>query len=278
MSDQLRLDSSKLRRVGMLLVLVGCIYVVATQIEISWLPFVAPLLFFVIQTGLAFAEKNSLDFLFCNFGLSACIGCVIFFSPIISIPVIARIGAVILVFGISFLLVDVFQFYKNRKAGWWAFFVGLTICFTGIPFLKLELSVMSLALWISLGVGGGMALWGLAKRLLGLIIAGSLVSSMGFGVYAAWNQMVSSNGLTETGIMLVWFGLGWGSITILTRLRMTRTLGWPLIPAGILGVVGWGLYSGGDPNNALSFIGNTGSLGVLIFGLYFLLMRRGIRR
>jgi hypothetical protein len=43
-------------------------------------------------------------------------------------------------------------------------------------------------------------------------------------------------------------------------------------------MVGWGLYIGGNPGNALSFIGNTGSIGLIVFGIYLLLMRRGFHQ
>ena len=41
-------------------------------------------------------------------------------------------------------------------------------------------------------------------------------------------------------------------------------------------MVGWGLYIGGDSDNALGFISNTGGIALMIFGLYLLLMRKGI--
>jgi hypothetical protein len=77
--------------------------------------------------------------------------------------------------------------------------------------------------------------------------------------------------------MLVWFALGWGLITIASRILTSRFIWWPLIPGGLLAVVGWGLYIGGDPGNALSFIGNTGSIGLIIFGIYLLLLRRSFK-
>jgi hypothetical protein len=46
----------------------------------------------------------------------------------------------------------------------------------------------------------------------------------------------------------------------------------------VLAMVGWGLYIGGNPGSALSFIGNTGSLGLIIVGAYLLLLRRSIRK
>lgn len=278
MKDQFHPNQLALFRVGLLLVLVGLGYVISTYLKNAWLPYIVYLLFLVIQSVIAIAKKNSLDFIFCIFGLSTCLGSFSILSSNFTDSVFSKTGVAVLALGFAFLLIDIFYFYKSKKAGRWAFFIGLTTCFSSIPLLIDEINILSFVLWTGLGAGGGMVLWGLVKRLPGLIIAGCLLSSMSFGVYAAWNQVVSPNGLTETGIMLVWFGLGWGSISILSRLRLARYLGWPLIPAGILGVAGWGLYSGGDPNSALNFIGNTGSLGVLIFGLYFLLMKRGIGR
>ena len=85
------------------------------------------------------------------------------------------------------------------------------------------------------------------------------------------------NTLAQTGIMLVCIGLGWLLITVFSRVITAQFVWWPLIPGGILAVVGWGLYIGGNPNNALSFIGNTGSIALILFGIYLILLRRGIR-
>ena len=45
-----------------------------------------------------------------------------------------------------------------------------------------------------------------------------------------------------------------------------------------MAVVGWGLYIGGNPDNASTFISNTGSVALIIIGLYLLLIRRGIQQ
>ena len=50
--------------------------------------------------------------------------------------------------------------------------------------------------------------------------------------------------------MLVWFSLGWILITVFLRLLMKKFIWWPLIPGGILAMVGSGLYIGGNPENA----------------------------
>jgi hypothetical protein len=129
-----------------------------------------------------------------------------------------------------------------------------------------------------LGIALPLIAWGLGAKLVGLIIPGSLLVGAGPGIYMAWGVNSEPNGLVQTGVMLVWFAFGWLLITVLSRVIVSRFAWWPLIPGGILAVVGCGLYIGGDPDNALGFIGNTGSIGLMIFGLYLLLMRKGIHR
>jgi hypothetical protein len=130
-----------------------------------------------------------------------------------------------------------------------------------------------------LGAGGGVVFLGVGvyKKLFGLIIPGCLLITIGPGIATAWGKMHNVSALAQTGAMLVWFALGWAFITLISRLVYQKLYWWPLIPGGILAVVGWGLYIGGNPGNAMSFIGNTGSIVMIIFGIYLLLMRRGIR-
>ena len=98
---------------------------------------------------------------------------------------------------------------------------------------------------------------------------------IGPGVYVPWSNTYIESGLAQTGIMLVSFALGFGLIVLFSRVSIRKFIWWPLIPGGVLFMVGWGLYIGGNPNNALSFIGNTGSIGLIILGVYLLLLRQG---
>ena len=168
-------------------------------------------------------------------------------------------------------------------------FTGLTTCkwWTAIPAGVLfgigyclafsAARIFDFALYIGIGLGIAFLGIGIFKRLLGLIIAGCILFSIGLGIYMAWGRTNGVNAVASTGTMLVWFGLGWGMITVFSRAIIEKFIWWPLIPGGILAVVGCGLYIGGNPGNALSFIGNTGSIAIIIFGIYLLLMRRGIR-
>jgi len=148
----------------------------------------------------------------------------------------------------------------------------------GANFFWGDLSLLSSVLFLSVGFGLVLLLTGIYTRLLGLILAGSLLATTGAGVYFGWNQSAGPNALAQTGIMLAWFSLGWILLTVIYRALFHKFMWWPLIPGGILAMVGWGLYIGGNPGNALSFIGNTGSIGLIVFGIYLLLMRRGFHQ
>jgi len=115
------------------------------------------------------------------------------------------------------------------------------------------------------------------NKLFGLIIPGSLLAALGPSIYLAWGMDNRLNPLTRTGVMLVGFALGWFLITILSRSLTHKIVWWPLIPGGVLAMVGWGLYIGGNPGEAAVFISNTGSIGLILFGIYLLLLRKGIQ-
>jgi hypothetical protein len=165
------------------------------------------------------------------------------------------------------------------KAGraYWALLPGLILVGSALPFLLDRVHVLMFVLTVVAAVGLALLIWGLAMKLIGLLIPACLLLGIGPGIYVAWSQSEVYNGLTETGVMLVWFALGWGLITIVLRVVSEKFVWWPLIPGGLLAVVGWGLYIGGDPGNALAFIGNTGSIGLIIFGVYLLLLRRSFK-
>jgi hypothetical protein len=154
---------------------------------------------------------------------------------------------------------------------------GGIITAIGCCLLFSQIRVVDFVLYFSIGLGLVFLIWGLVERLFGLIIPGCLLLGIGPGVNIAWGNINQPNGLTQTGVMLVWFALSWIMITVFSRAITAKFVWWPLIPGGILAVVGWGLYLGGDPKAAVGFIGNSGSIGLILFGVYLLLLRRSIR-
>jgi hypothetical protein len=163
-----------------------------------------------------------------------------------------------------------------EKYNWWALLVGGIFTSLALCFAISNLRVIDFFSYVTAGIGISMLLWGLLGHVFGLIIPGSILSGIGMGLYQAWGSSGDLNGLARTGIMLVIFGIGWGMVTVLSRPIVQKFIWWPLIPAGVMGITGYGLYIGGSPNSAVNFIGNTGSIGLILLGLYLLLVRRGI--
>jgi hypothetical protein len=163
-----------------------------------------------------------------------------------------------------------------RKPIWWTTIPAGALVGLGYSMAFSQMNWLNLVLFIGLGAGLSLLTWGLAKRLIGLVIPGCLLITTCPGIYVAWSNPVTGNSLAQTGIMLVWFAFGWALITLSGRYLVHQFIWWPLIPGGILAMVGCGLYIGGDPDSALNFISNTGSIGLMIFGLYLMLMRKGI--
>ncbi len=190
-----------------------------------------------------------------------------------------RIGMALLAFALGWGVITLAAAYSTNRLILWPLVPGGIIGSIGACFLFSSLRVVDFSLFVGTCLGLVFLLWGITDRLLGLIIPGGLLIGLGPGPYLAWggnNHEVSS--LAQVGVVLVCFALGWGLITVFSRVITEKFVWWPLIPGGILAMVGWGLYIGGNPGNAVSFIGNTGSIGLIIFGLYLLLWRKGIQR
>ncbi|GAP14664.1 hypothetical protein LARV_02438 [Longilinea arvoryzae] len=189
-----------------------------------------------------------------------------------------QFGFILLVFSFGWALITIVTHFVGSKDVLWPLIPAGAIFSLGASFFWGDLSLISFVFFIVTGFGLVFLLTGIYTRLFGLILTGALLVGIGPGVYFGWNQNAGPNALAQTGIMLVWFSLGWGILTVLNRALFHKFIWWPLIPGGILGMVGWGLYIGGNPGNALSFIGNTGSIGLIIFGAYLLLMKRGLHQ
>ncbi|HAL65410.1 MAG TPA: hypothetical protein DCP10_07595 [Bacteroidales bacterium] len=178
---------------------------------------------------------------------------------------------------INFLVFSTSLFLGQEN---YIFFLFLSIIFTstGIPFLISQLNLLDFLFYIGIGVGLILIISGIYWKLFGLLIPGSIIIGVMPGLYFAWENTNATNALEQTAVMLVWFAFGWGLITILSRMLTKNFVWWPLIPGGILAVVGWGLFIAGNPKSAIGFIGNTGSIGLIIFGIYILLMRQSFNK
>jgi len=264
--------------VGAGLVVSGGIFLLGRYLNANWLALtILPLFGIAFLVG-RILRKNAGLLIAGSVLTGLGIGAFVLFAPFLSFTTILRVGYLISAFGLSWLLVAGLLYLNKRTVAWWAILIAMVFMSLGLCFTSSALRVVDFVLYLSLGVGIALLAWGVFSKLFGLIIPGALISTIGLGIYLAWSGASITNGLAHTGIMLVWFALGWMLITVFSRVITTRFVWWPLIPGGILGVVGWGLYIGGNPSNALTFISNTGSIAMIIIGAYLLLLRQGIHR
>jgi hypothetical protein len=143
-------------------------------------------------------------------------------------------------------------------------------------FRDLRLLVFIFAICLALSLT--FVIWGGVKQNINLMIPGLLVGTIGAGIFSGWSTVGDINGLRDTGIMLVWFSLGWILISVCSRIFQKRFTWWPLIPGGVFAMVGSGLYIGGNPTNAAGFLQNTGSVALIILGVYLILLKFGLKK
>lgn len=264
--------------VGSLMVLSGAMLFLADLTRLSWLLLlIAP----IAGAGLLFwgAREKSLGMIIAG-SLFLCSGLGLVAALLRQFQWDGSQITAIILTGVSsgWLLMFLLAHVVVKKNIWWALLPGMIIGSLAACFFFSHLRLLDFFLYLGVAVGLALLIPGLFYRLYGLIIPGCLVASASVAVYAAWGVNSVTHPLAQTGVMLVVFSLGWGLITLGSRVASDKFIWWPLIPGGILAMTGWGLYIGGDPNNAVSFIGNTGSIGLIILGLYLLLFRRGLHR
>ncbi len=263
---------------GLALVLIGILVLVDQYLRTGWLfltiPFLAGLI--LAARGIYLRQAGSLISGGILLGTGA--GLFVALFPLISLPFQTRVSFFLLLAGLGWVIVFWLASWVAKKKYEWALIPAGVAGLLGAWLLITPIRLVDYVLYLPASLGAIFLICGVLTRKFGLIIPGCILASVGPGVFFAWGVAGEPNGLAQTGIMLVTFALGWGLITLFSRVTTDGFVWWPLIPGGILAMVGWGLYIGGNPNNALSFIGNTGSVGLVIFGVYLLLWRNDIRR
>jgi hypothetical protein len=203
---------------------------------------------------------------------------IVLFGPFIEIPTKLRIGIAIALVAFSLMMQFLVDRIWKKRFLWGILIVALVAIAVAFSFISARLGLLDFVFHIALAIGITLLAWGIAAKKLGLIIPAVLVGTIGAGVYYGWSDTTAPGGLQKTGIMLVWFSLGWLLITVFSRVIMKKFIWWSLIPGGILLTTGAGLYIGGNPGNALGFLGNTGSVGLILIGVYLILLKFGMKK
>jgi len=203
---------------------------------------------------------------------------VLFLAPALTLDIYSRLGYALLAQGTAWGLIFLLLALTTKKIAWYALLAAAVGAALSINFIARRNTLLDFVYFLTLAIGIVFLIWGVSSKRVSLIIPGAILATTGAGVYYGWSNPEAPGGLQKTGIMLVWFAFGWLLITVITRVSHKRFTWWPLIPGGILLMVGAGLYIGGDPQNALGFLGNTGSIGMILIGVYLIFLKFGMKR
>lgn len=120
-------------------------------------------------------------------------------------------------------------------------------------------------------------LWGIGAHHEGLLVSGSVVSGLGVGVLLIEHVLAPLGAEARGGIFLLAVAGGWAAIPLFTALLRLGARWWPLLPAGVLALVGLALLLGGAVATMLALIGQLWPAALVIVGLTVLLRReRGL--
>jgi hypothetical protein len=116
---------------------------------------------------------------------------------------------------------------------------------------------------------------GLITREIGLLIPGGILAGIALGVYLITGPYAGQIEENQGGIFLLAFAAGWALISLLSVISKQGFQWWPLIPGGIIGLVGLAVMRGGAALRMLEIIGYAWPLALVAVGAYLLLRRQG---
>jgi hypothetical protein len=130
-----------------------------------------------------------------------------------------------------------------------------------------------------LGLGIFFLAWGVISHHEAFFVPGGILTGIGLGIAliaGPFSLRLAEEGDQSGGIFLVAFAFGWALITIFSALFSEKTMWWPLIPGGIIGVVGGALLVQGPFSVALEWIGKLWPLALIIGGIAVLMGARKV--
>lgn len=112
---------------------------------------------------------------------------------------------------------------------------------------------------------------GIAGRQIGFFIPGGIIAGIGLGAILTEGPLANAGGDAEGGVFLLSMAAGWALITLLSALFTGKTHWWPLIPGGIMALIGGGLLLGGAFVAVLELLGKLWPVILILVGAGILL-------
>lgn len=265
-------------KLGFLLIGAGVLILIDQKLNTGWLTLSIPAIAGALIAVYGIVRKETGWTIGGNILLGAGAGLIVGLIMLTGRSPLERVGGSLLAFDMGWLILFFFVSKMKRKVQWWSLVVMSVITSTGFfLFFTSSKNVFSYLVYLSAFLGVVFLSWGISKKSQGLIIAGCIILSIAPAFYYSWVNNINHSSLVKTGTMLVWLALGWLMICFFGRMIFRKFIWWPIIPGGVFAMVGWGLYLGGAAGRGLGFISNTGSVALILFGIYLILLKYGLR-
>ena len=153
--------------------------------------------------------------------------------------------------------------------------LGIMLIAIGLlVFLSQVLDLPRIELLILPGLALIFLIWGLVAREIGLLIPGGILAGIAAGIYLMTGPYAGQIEDNQAGVFLLAFSAGWALISLLSLISKQGFQWWPLIPGGIIGLVGLAVMRGGAAMQLLEILGYAWPLILVAVGVYILLKRR----
>jgi hypothetical protein len=161
---------------------------------------------------------------------------------------------------------------SSRPRGWIA---GGILILIGVVALLQQFASFPQLLFLP-GLGLIFLAWGLMTRKTGLLIPGGVLAGLGLGAYLVESPFAFLGDPAKGGVVLLGMAAGWGLISLLSLITEGngKWIVWPLIPGGILALLGGTLMAGQPGLQVLEYVGKGWPVVLIAIGLYLLLRRR----
>ena len=157
---------------------------------------------------------------------------------------------------------------RNRSVG------GLVLILLGVFLLAAQITNWSMSWLVLAALAAIFLVWGLAIRTFGLLIPGGILAGLALGVALIERSVPLLSEVNSAGVFLLSFSLGWALLALLSIFTNGGFRWWPLIPGGILAVVGGALMAGPQGLFLLSYMNYLWPLVLIAVGIFIILRRR----
>jgi hypothetical protein len=266
-------------KIGFLLIGAGCLILLDQRLNTGWLTLAIPAIAGLLITLYGAVRRMPGWTIGGTVLLGAGLGLILGLFVLKERPPLERAGMGLLAFAAGWLLLSVLVGWIKKGVQWWSLVVTAVISASGIYLaFTPEAGLFMFLVLLTTCLGFILLAWGIIRKLIGLVIAGCIILSVAPAFYYSWVINADHANLVKIGTMLVWLALGWFMISFFGRIVFQKFIWWPIIPGGVLAMVGWGLYIGGAAGKELGFISNTGSVALILFGIYLILLKYGLRK